>query len=59
MSKDTPPWCCYIDCDENAEYSICPEEPEGPEDYTHSCAKHIGDMLTDAHAHIVERIKLS
>lgn len=51
------PWCCYVD----EEGSGCQEEPiweifyetSDPYDYSHSCTKHIVDLLEkDVYHHI-------
>lgn len=43
-SLNTPPWCCYIPCDNVATVQI-----DGPNHYdeTHSCDDHIGSLLPE------------
>lgn len=49
MSKNIP--CCYIGCEEMANWVIYHGDYPGPDDYTHSCNEHIPDMLTDEKWH--------
>lgn len=48
--------CCYIgehvglQCGNEAIWRIC-NHPYGPDDYTDSCTRHVGEMLTDAPEH--------
>jgi len=47
--------CCYIapmlglQCGHSAEWRIC--WGATPDDYTESCTRHVGEMLTDAPEH--------
>lgn len=47
--------CCYVgektgfQCGSPAEWRIV--SGSGPDDYTESCTRHVGDMLTDAVEH--------
>ena len=44
------PICCYIDkdgkqCLDEAEFEIMDNNRNDPDNYTHSCTKHVGEML--------------
>lgn len=39
-------FCCHLVCEWPAEYEI--HHGYGPDDYTHACAAHVVEMLTDA-----------
>lgn len=49
--------CCYVgsksgaSCGNQAEWRIV--SGNGPDDYTESCTRHVGEMLTDAPEHRV------
>lgn len=51
MTKESKLHCCFEGCDADADVEI----RHGPkiEDYTHSCSRHIGDLLTDEHQHTI------
>ena len=38
--------CCKVGCEAKAEWDMW--HGVMPDDNTHSCTKHVGDMLTDA-----------
>lgn len=38
-----PAMCCFLECDQYAEWEIC--YGETVDDYTHACTKHVGIML--------------
>jgi hypothetical protein len=52
------PECCYIGertglpCGNAGVWRIC-WPPYSPDDYTESCTRHVGEMLTDAPEHRV------
>ncbi len=54
------PWCCWIGgwrnrpCRASAEWLIV--HGPGPEDYTHACTDHVGELLTDASEHRIYRL---
>ena len=48
--------CCKIDCNKKAEYEIWYGDKPGMEDYSDSCAKHIGDLLGDYQKHTLHRL---
>lgn len=39
-----PPFCCHMDCDEDAEFVIIGSSGD-PDDFTHACARHVGELL--------------
>lgn len=41
--------CCQIGCEEKAEWNIV--WGNSPDDYTHACTKHVGELLTEASEH--------
>lgn len=47
MSETTEVYCCHMDCGpgEPAEFEIHGEHGH-PEDVTHACREHIGDLLS-------------
>lgn len=45
------PECCVVECEKVAEWEI--RTGQGPDDYTHACTAHVGDLLTDAEEHRV------
>lgn len=49
MTKERKPHCCLEGCDAAADVEI--RHGDAPHDYTHSCTKHIGDLLTDEYQH--------
>lgn len=38
--------CCEMTCEADAEFEIR-GRTNHPEDYTHSCTEHVGELLTD------------
>ena len=53
--QDDTLMCCHIECTEPADYEIV--SGPAPDDYTHACVKHVGDLLGDAHEHRIHSIK--
>lgn len=51
MPKENKPFCCQIDCKEDAVVEI--RHGQRADDYTHSCLGHIGEMLTDEYQHTI------
>lgn len=49
--SDKKPHCCKLGCKEQAKWEIW--HGNTPDDYTHSCTKHIGDLLTNAYKHSI------
>lgn len=47
--------CCQLDCDQPAEWVIV--HGLAPDDYTHACTAHVGDLLTDAKEQHVYHVK--
>lgn len=40
------PHCCFLGCQNKAEWTLW--YGETPDDFTQSCTKHLGEMMTDA-----------
>ena len=49
---DKTPFCCQMECDKDAEWEI-QWTPRSPDDWTHSCTEHVGEMLCDAPIHYI------
>ncbi len=58
------PICCFIDDEANmakehaAEFTLWAGDGMRPDDYTEVCAKHIGDLITDAYIHHIHPIEV-
>lgn len=49
--------CCQLTCASNAEWLIV--DGPAPEDYTHSCSAHVGELLSDASEHKVYPLEVN
>jgi hypothetical protein len=61
MKQNLGRLCCFIypsgrRCQNQAEYQIWVDGSSNPDDYTESCAQHLGEMHDDAPVHVTYKI---
>lgn len=54
--KGDEAYCDHIDCNERAEYEIIPPTDD-LSDIVNSCTEHLGDLMTNANTHKIQRIE--
>lgn len=51
MAREKKLHCCAVGCDNDADVEI--RHGSAPDDFTHACTEHIGDLLTDEYQHTI------